>query len=137
MYQHLTIFLTKGMRIFSVLIMSLASLWIGYASDHMFYRHTFTCRPRHRHYVTVLMFVCLSVRMTLIVFCFYIHVVEKLFVFIVIPWFTKYHCIDRMQLFLHNIYFCYISMFGNNFCFYSRPKELIPCNFSNMIMFFF
>ena len=63
----LTIFLTKGKRVFYVLILYLVSLGNGYASGHISYGHDSTHRPRHTYYVTVLLFVCPYVRTTLVV----------------------------------------------------------------------
>ena len=35
-------------------------------SDRLSYRHAYTCRPPHTYYVTVVVFVCLYVRTTLV-----------------------------------------------------------------------
>ena len=48
-----------------MLILSLACLVGFYASERLSYRQTPTCRPRHTLYVTVVVFLCPSVRTTL------------------------------------------------------------------------
>ena len=64
-YPHLTVFLTEAKGVFDVSILSLACSGNGYASDHISYRHTSTCRPCHTLCVTVVLFVCPSVHTTL------------------------------------------------------------------------
>ena len=65
MSTRLTVVLTKGNRVFHVLIMYLAHLGNIYMSDCLSYRQIFTRRRCHMVYVTVVVFVFLYVNMTL------------------------------------------------------------------------
>ena len=60
--SRLTVFLTKGKRVFRVLILSLVRSRNGYESGRLSYGQASNYRTRHRYYVTVLVFVCLYVR---------------------------------------------------------------------------
>ena len=59
---RLTVFITKGKRVFHVLILYLVLLGSGYTSDRLSYGQASTYCPCHTHYVTVLVFVCTYVR---------------------------------------------------------------------------
>ena len=61
----LTVFLTEGKRVFHISILYLVRLGNGYASGRLSYGQASAYRPRHMHYVTVLVFVCPYVRTTL------------------------------------------------------------------------
>ena len=63
--MRLVVFLTEYKRVLHVSILSLAYLGNGYAYNRIYYRQTSTCRPRHTIYVTVVVFVCPSVRTAL------------------------------------------------------------------------
>ena len=56
--SRLTIFLTKGKRVFHLSILYLVCLGNVYASDRLSYRQAFMYRPRHTYYITVVVFVC-------------------------------------------------------------------------------
>ena len=62
MCSLLTIFLTKVKIIFHVLILFLVCLENGYASGRLSYGKTSMYRPRHTHYVTIVVFVCPYIR---------------------------------------------------------------------------
>ena len=55
-YSRLTIFLTKGKRVFHLSILSSVRLGDGYAAGRISYEESSTYRPCHTHYVTVLVF---------------------------------------------------------------------------------
>ena len=63
--SRLTVFLTKGKRVFHVLIFSLVRSGNSFASGGLSYGQAFTFHPRPTYYVTVLVFVCLYVCTTL------------------------------------------------------------------------
>ena len=63
--SRLTVFITKGKRVFHMSILSLVRLGNGYAYGRLSYKQASTYRPRHMYYVTVLVFVCPYVRTTL------------------------------------------------------------------------
>ena len=73
-HSRLTVFLTKGKRVFHVLIFSLVHLGNGYASGRHSYIQAFAYSPCHTYCVTILVFVCPYVRTTLSDFyLFYVH----------------------------------------------------------------
>ena len=57
----MTVFLTKGNRVFHMSILSLVCLGNGYTTGHMTYGQASTYCPRNTYYVTVLLFVYLYV----------------------------------------------------------------------------
>ena len=61
----LTVFLTKGKRVFHVSILSLVRLGNGFASGRVSYGQASTYRSCPTYYVTVLVFVCPYVHTTL------------------------------------------------------------------------
>ena len=61
----LTVFLTKGKRVFHMSILSLVRSGNGFASGRLSYGQACTYRPRPTYYVTILVFVCLYVCTTL------------------------------------------------------------------------
>ena len=61
----LTVFLTKGKRVFHMLILSLVFLGNGYVSGRISYVQASTYCLWHTYYITVLVFVCPYVRTTL------------------------------------------------------------------------
>ena len=63
----LTVYLTEGKIVLNISILSLVRLGNGYMSGRISYIQDSTYRPRHTYYVTVLVFMCPSVRMTLAV----------------------------------------------------------------------
>ena len=63
--SRLTVFLTKGKRVFRVSILSLVRSGSGDASESLSERHNSMYRPRHTYYVTFLVFVSSYVRTTL------------------------------------------------------------------------
>ena len=63
--SRLTVFLTKGKRVFHVFILSLVRSGDGFASGSLYCGQDSTYRPRPTYYVTVLVFVCLYVCTTL------------------------------------------------------------------------
>ena len=63
--SRMTVFITKGERVFQVSIFSVVRSGNGYASGRFYYWQDSTYRPRHTYYVTGLIFVCLYVRTTL------------------------------------------------------------------------
>ena len=56
--SRLTIFLTKGKRVFHVSILSLVRSGNGFVYGRLSYGQTSTYHPRSTYYVTVLVFVC-------------------------------------------------------------------------------
>ena len=63
--SRLTVFLTKGERVFQVSILSLFRSRKGFASGRLSYGKASTYRPYPTYYVTVLVFVCTSIPTTL------------------------------------------------------------------------
>ena len=63
---RLTVFLAKGKRVFHVSILSLVRLGNGYASGHLYYEQASRYCTRNTYYVTVVVFVCPYVNMTLL-----------------------------------------------------------------------
>ena len=61
----MTVFLTKGKKVFHVPILYLACLGGGYTSDRISYGRAYTCRPCHAYYVTAVEFVFPYVHTTL------------------------------------------------------------------------
>ena len=71
-HLRLTVFLTKGKRVFYVLILFLVCSGNGYRSERISYIQTSTCIPHNTYYITVVVFVCSYVCTTLaalILFC--------------------------------------------------------------------
>ena len=63
--SRLTIFLTKGKRVFHVSIFSLVRPGNGFTSGRLSYGQASAYRPRPTYYITVLVFACLYVCTTL------------------------------------------------------------------------
>ena len=62
---RLTVFLTKGKRVFHASILHLVRSGNGFASGRISYGQDSTYRPCHTYYVTVLVFLCPYVYTTL------------------------------------------------------------------------
>ena len=100
--SRLTVFITKGKRVFHLSIMSLVSLRNGYASGRLSYVQAFMYHPCHTHYVTVLVFVCPYV-CTPLVLRYYSHMNLNLFILLSLYNILRFEWANRKESILMGV----------------------------------